>query len=96
MAGHRSFRDPVTGVLKSHGFVDANEPGDLVRDELDDFSLVPGLWRWIGTDWVPNVSVPTQRQLDRTALLAVLADAATDVTVPAKLRAVLAALAKVI
>jgi hypothetical protein len=53
----RSFRDPVTHVLKAHGFVDQNEDGDLVQDEAHDFNRQPGQWRWAGEAWVP-VDVP--------------------------------------
>ena len=53
-----SFRDPVTGVLKAHGFVQTNAPGDIAQPEADDFNLQPGLWQWNGTQWVAFVPPP--------------------------------------
>lgn len=54
----RSFRDPVTNVLKAHGFVTQNDPGDIGQDEAEDFTLSPGQWRLDGTQWVPFLSPP--------------------------------------
>lgn len=48
------FRDPVTHVLKAWGFVETNEPGDLRRQEPEDFMLMPGRW------WLPDQSGPWQ------------------------------------
>lgn len=47
----KSFRDPATGVLKAYGFADSNAPGDLVQDEVDNFSLEPGKWQLIAGTW---------------------------------------------
>jgi hypothetical protein len=56
----KSFRDPVTNVLKARGSVAANAPGDLARDEPDGFALEPGKWRLVGDAWqgYDVVSVP--------------------------------------
>jgi hypothetical protein len=48
----KTFRDPSTNILKAHGYAQANQVGDLVRDEPDDFALEPGKFRWNGTAWV--------------------------------------------
>lgn len=37
-----AFYDPATGVLKAHGFVETNEPGDIRVGVPDDFGLKPG------------------------------------------------------
>ncbi len=41
------------GVLKAHGFVTENDPGDTMIPVPDDFALVPGKWRWDGAAWQP-------------------------------------------
>jgi len=54
MAQRRSFRDPVTQVLKAHGYVTQNAPGDLAQAEAESFNLRPrDGWRWDGAQWVP-------------------------------------------
>jgi hypothetical protein len=53
----KSFRDPVTNVLKAYGFVDANTPGDISRSEAGDFSLEPGKWRLVNDVWVAHTPV---------------------------------------
>ena len=87
-----SFHDAVTGVLKAHGFVEANAPGDVRQEVLDNFDLEPGRWRWDGAAWVAFVPPPPPP----SELALALDDALADVT-PAgpKLKAVLAALRKV-
>jgi hypothetical protein len=37
MVGKRAFYDPDTRVLKTWGFVETNEPGDLSRDVPEDY-----------------------------------------------------------
>jgi len=61
----KSFRDPVTNVLKAYGFTKSNAPGDLDRDEPDDFALEAGEWQFdfVLDDWVPFVS-PIKTELD--------------------------------
>jgi hypothetical protein len=54
----KSFRDPVTHALKASGYCDTNAPGDLARDEPDDFALEPGKWALIGGEWVPVAPSP--------------------------------------
>lgn len=80
MAKHLSFRDPVTNVLKAHGFVNRNASNDLVQDEADDFALQPGRWQWTGTTWVPFLPPPDPgietRLLLKQAIDAVVADVA--------------------
>lgn len=58
----KSFRDPITNVLKASGFVATNDPGDLVRDESDTFNLEPGKWQWNGAQWVaiPQATLDAQ------------------------------------
>lgn len=48
----KSFRDPASAVLKAHGYMSNNEVGDLEREERDDFSLQPGFWVLVGSEWV--------------------------------------------
>ena len=88
-----SFYDPVTNVLKAHGFVETNTPGDIRQEVPDGFDLEPGRWRWDGTTWQPFVPPPTPPSELAQALDDTLADPAP--TGP-KLKAVLTALRKVI
>jgi hypothetical protein len=53
-----SFRAPVTGVLKAHGFVETNDPGDVKMAVAEDFNLTPGQWKWDGSAWVPFTPPP--------------------------------------
>lgn len=55
---HLSFRDPVTNLLKSHGFVTSNDVGDLSQIEADDFNLTPGAWQWNGSAWIAYTPPP--------------------------------------
>lgn len=74
----RSFRDPVTNVLKGWGYVESNGD-DLPRDEADDFNLEPGKWQLVGDEWQPVApstqdqiaanTVAIQAELDRQARL---------------------------
>lgn len=50
----RAFIDQATRILKCHGFVDSNEPGDIAIDVPDDFGLEPGKWRHDGSNWVED------------------------------------------
>lgn len=50
----KSFRDPVTGVLKAWGYAEANG-NDLEREEEDDFNLEPAKWQLAADAWVPYV-----------------------------------------
>ena len=56
--GKNSFRDPLTQVLKAHGFVTTNAPGDIQHPEDDAFNLEPGRWRWDGSTWVAVPPAP--------------------------------------
>lgn len=47
----KSFRDPVTGVLKAWGYAESNG-SDIARAEPADFNLEPGKWRFDGAQWV--------------------------------------------
>lgn len=58
----KSFRDPVTNVLKAHGYMSTNAVGDLMRDEPDDFNLEPGKWKWDGVAWVANSPTLAEKQ----------------------------------
>ncbi|KAF1048431.1 MAG: hypothetical protein GAK35_00234 [Herbaspirillum frisingense] len=49
----KSFRDPSTNILKSWGFTEENQTGDIKREEADDFDLEPGKWQLIDSQWVP-------------------------------------------
>lgn len=81
-----SFRDPVTHVLKAHGFVTQNAPGELAQPEADDFDLKPGLWQWDGNAWIAYVRPPSPGAVKRQALLNHLADMAADAALPTKVR----------
>lgn len=48
----KSFRDPVTDVLRSYGYADSNGD-DLAREEPDEFNLEPGKWQLVGDEWQP-------------------------------------------
>lgn len=48
-----SFWHPTTGVLKAHGEMATNEPGDVVVAEDEDFALEPGRWRLVDGARVP-------------------------------------------
>lgn len=56
----KSFRDPVTGDLKSWGYTERNEPGDIAQEEPDDFSLdtMTKKWRWDGQRWNDVTPIP--------------------------------------
>lgn len=83
-----AFFDPVTMILKCHGFVDANEPGDVVVNVHDDFSLLPGEARLINgsiepVSPAPDIpSVVTMRQA-RAALILNGLEEAVDAAVRA-------------
>ncbi len=66
----RAFINPSTGVLKAHGHVATNDPGDVALSVEEDFDLQPGLWRWDGNGWLAYKPppVPRPRQF-RSALL---------------------------
>lgn len=53
-----SFRDRMSGVLKAHGYAEANESDDVKMAVADDFDLEPGRWRWDGRAWVPVTPAP--------------------------------------
>lgn len=74
--GKTSFRDPNTNRLKAIGFMLANEPGDVARNEPDGTTLDPhDGWVFIAGSWtaVPQATLDAERnqaQRDRaTALL---------------------------
>ena len=49
----RAFLDPTTARLKAHGFVQSNEPGDVILDISEEFNLNPqDGWKWDGTKFV--------------------------------------------
>lgn len=51
-----AFIDPVTSVLKTQGFVQTNDPGDIVIPVPEDFNLNPrDGWKWNGTQFVSFV-----------------------------------------
>jgi len=53
MAQRYSFRDPITGRLKTHGFVESNREGDVRRPEPEEFSLDPVKgYQWNGVAWI--------------------------------------------
>lgn len=85
-AGRNAFVDPVTGMLKAHGFVDRNDSGDLVVPVADEFSLVPRVWRWTGATWAPFVPPPTPPEQRRAALEAHAAALYQDPAIPARLK----------
>lgn len=69
----KSFRDPATGVLKAFGYCDENAPGDLAREEPDDFHLEPGKWQFVDGEWVPRApSIEEQAGANTAAIQAEL------------------------
>ncbi len=90
-----SFRDPVTGILRTHGFIASNGPSDVKQVEADDFSLEPGKWKWNGSAWVAFTPPTPQHTIDVQDAWAKLDDAVSDVSIPPKIRAVFAAIRKI-
>lgn len=62
--GRKAFIDPVSNVLKAHGFTAANQAGDVAIEVDESFSLHPGMWRWTGVTWAPYVPPLTQEEID--------------------------------
>lgn len=72
----KSFRDPITGVLKAWGYAESNG-SDIARDEPEGFNLAPGKWKFSDGKWVatsPNINdliarnvAAIQAELDRRA-----------------------------
>ena len=93
-----SFRDAATGVLKAHGFMEANGAGDIKQSEAEDFNLDPGKWKWNGSAWVVVVpsGAKSQRQTDVEAAQAKIDDAGSDNAIPKKIRDALTAIKKVL
>mgnify|MGYP001567217710 CR=1 FL=1 len=54
----KAFIDPVTNVLKTHGFVLTNEVGDIAINVPDDFALKPREWKWDGVQFVAFTPPP--------------------------------------
>lgn len=86
--GRNAFLDPLTNVLKSHGFTETNEPGDVKMPVSEDFALAPAKWQWNGTAWVAFVAPPPP-----LSPLAVALDAYLNAPLPtpAQLKAILQA-----
>lgn len=64
----RSFRDPISNVLKAWGYMAANGPGEVSQAEAENFTLTPGQWQWDGTQWMPYVKpAPTAADLEAVA-----------------------------
>lgn len=74
---NKAFIDPVTRILKCHGFIDSNEPGDIAIDVPEYFDLEPGKWRHDGSNWVEDDGWRWS-EYQRQALVAL---SATDITV---------------
>lgn len=49
----KAFVD-TTGLLKAHGWMSGNDPGDVEVPVPDDFDKAVGEWKWTGTEWVPR------------------------------------------
>lgn len=62
--GRKAFIDPVSKVLKCHGYSTTNDPGDVVIDVDETFSCEPRKWRWDGSSWVNYVEPKTKYQED--------------------------------
>lgn len=60
----KSFRDLSTNVLKAFGNCEANAPGDLARDEPDDFALTPGEWQLVNDVWNPYFAMQKKNYLE--------------------------------
>lgn len=83
------------GVLLYHGYV-TPAPGEISRAVAEDFRLEPGLWKWDGGAWIPRARPRPPKDIDRDDLAAHLADMAADGTLPPKLQALAAKLARVV
>ena len=66
-AGRNAFLDSA-GVLKTHGFVEENAPGDVKIPVADDFALAPGRWRRVGEGWEPVTPPPRAEEPSLVAL----------------------------
>jgi hypothetical protein len=95
-AGRMAFLDSVTGELKAHGFVEQNTPGDTAIAVADDFALEPHRWRWDGSAWQPFLAPPSAAEVDLADARQKLTDAATDNTIPPRVRAALDAIRRVL
>ena len=85
-ASRSAWIDPVTGVLKAHGYADKNGPGDLQITVPEDFALEPEHWRWDGSRWQPIVPPPTPRERRLTALRAHVQALLADPSIPQRLK----------
>ena len=56
--GKRAFIDPTSKVLKSWGYAESNDPGDILVDVPEDFDLKVGLAKWDGANWNPFTPPP--------------------------------------
>ena len=76
MVQRNAFLDP-SGVLKTHGFVETNRPGDTRLPVSEAFNLEPDKWRWDGSQWVSFIPPPSP-----PTALAVTLDAAIAASPP--------------
>lgn len=92
----KAFVDSVTGVLKAHGLMTSNEPGDVAVDVPEDFKAVPGTVARQGNAWV-DVPVPVpQHAIDRNTAREAADTVAADNTLPGSIRAFAAAVRRIL
>lgn len=91
-----AFLDPVTRVLKGHGFCETNEPGDVIIDVPDTFGEKPGTVKRVGQTWAPYVAPKSAREADRDDAQAKIDAVLGDTKMDAGVKAALAAIRKVL
>ena len=90
MAQHYSFRDPVTNRLKSHGFTESNQVGDIRKPEVENFDVDPLKgYQWNGQTWVLVGPEPKPKERNFQDLRAAIATALAVPIIPTELKAVL-------
>lgn len=87
--GRKAFLDPSTKVLKAFGYQSTNDPGDVVVDVDDSFSLKPSAWRFTELGWSPYSQPPTKDQLDAEEIKADAAIAALKAMSPSQAKALI-------
>lgn len=85
-AGRNAFVDPSTPtcmVLRAHGFVESNAPGEVKLPVADDIALVPGRTCWDGAAWQAYTPPPPPEPASCPLVRAILTDPAVPGTVKA-------------
>lgn len=82
--GRKAFLARDTGLLKCHGFVQSNEPGDIVLEVPENFELSPGKWIYQDGKFLPYTAPETPDPLNELRRLLI-----EDPTKLAKLKTLL-------